>query len=141
MKWKLINAIRDDPSIRNGLYPKPGQNASTAQGGGKPKTEFYFALAIIMFKEHPAFNVEKMASVEKSSWADKVKNCLMKSAFQPTMIICMQLTTFHDTAFRRQLSSTVISLERQEKGSRSVKMWTSATLRKIHLQIYGVRTQ
>ncbi|PCH34930.1 hypothetical protein WOLCODRAFT_78833 [Wolfiporia cocos MD-104 SS10] len=33
LTWALISAIQDDKGIKQGLYPPPGQNVSTAQEG------------------------------------------------------------------------------------------------------------
>ena len=40
LTFKLLNVVEDDPEIRQGLYPGTGANVSTANGGGKPKTDF-----------------------------------------------------------------------------------------------------
>ncbi|EIN09280.1 hypothetical protein PUNSTDRAFT_32081, partial [Punctularia strigosozonata HHB-11173 SS5] len=49
----LVAAILENERIRKGLFPGPGANPSSQKGGGTPKTEHYWALAQIVFGEHP----------------------------------------------------------------------------------------
>ncbi|PCH41828.1 glycosyltransferase family 5 protein [Wolfiporia cocos MD-104 SS10] len=64
LTWALISAIQDDKGIKRGLYPPPGQNASTALGGGKVKTEHHWALCKIVFGEHEQYR-EAIAAAEQ----------------------------------------------------------------------------
>ena len=41
LAWQLINAIRDDPIIKQGLFPSPGGNVSTTKGGGLSKAHHH----------------------------------------------------------------------------------------------------
>jgi hypothetical protein len=80
--FKLLNAVEDNPEIRQGLYPGTGANASTAKGGGKPKTEFYWQLAVHLFADHEEYSAVFAGARESSSkkardlWGLKVKNQL-----------------------------------------------------------------
>ncbi|KAF9237305.1 hypothetical protein BU15DRAFT_7126, partial [Melanogaster broomeanus] len=53
LNWALITAITDDEKICQGLYPAPGGNVSTKDGGGKPKTFWQYQLAVAIFANHP----------------------------------------------------------------------------------------
>ena len=80
--FKLLNSVEDIPEIRQGLYPGTGANASTASGGGKTKTEFYWQLATHVFTDHeeygmPFLDVQKSSSKKtREPWVMKVKNQL-----------------------------------------------------------------
>ncbi|KAG2366990.1 hypothetical protein BDR07DRAFT_1351646 [Suillus spraguei] len=41
LTWSLVSAVTSDDAIRKGLYPEPGANASTKNGGGAKKTEHH----------------------------------------------------------------------------------------------------
>lgn len=81
MNWALISAITDDAEIKQGLFPPPGANVSTKNGGGKPKTEHQWALCVALFTEHPIYG-PSFALVEsakdKERWVNKIKNRLKK---------------------------------------------------------------
>ncbi|KAJ3713437.1 hypothetical protein C8R42DRAFT_545841, partial [Lentinula raphanica] len=53
LSQSLVNSILDNYKVKIGLYPGPGQHASTKNGGGKPKTDHYFALAEALFINEP----------------------------------------------------------------------------------------
>jgi hypothetical protein len=81
LTWSLIAAITDDAAIKQGLFPSPGANVSTSKGGGKPKTDHQYALAVTLFSEHPKYSeVFTLAttSKEKVVWAKRIKNRLQK---------------------------------------------------------------
>jgi hypothetical protein len=65
--------------IKQGLFPSPGANVSTAEGGGKPKTDHHYALAVALFAEHDtyqiAFNLATQPK-QKAAWGKKIKNHL-----------------------------------------------------------------
>ena len=72
---KLLSEVEDNREIRQGLYPGTGANASTANGGGKPKTDFYWKLALHLFTEseskeskHNTAEVIEEASEFASVW-------------------------------------------------------------------------
>ena len=80
--FKLLGTVEDDPEIRQGLYPGTGANASTANGGGKPKTEFYWQLATHLFADHEEYGAPFSDALNTTSkkaqdpWVLKVKNQL-----------------------------------------------------------------
>jgi hypothetical protein len=97
LSWKLVNAITEDVNIKNGLFPPPGSNASTQNGGGKKKIEWCWKLAEILFKDDPTYRnnfsevieanqpQNKVSKAGKSratklrnEWAEKIKNRLAK---------------------------------------------------------------
>jgi hypothetical protein len=77
-----LNAVEDNPEIRQGLYPGTGGNASTAKGGGKPKTEFHMQLATQLFANHEEYGVpfasalQSSIKTERDSWGRRIKNQL-----------------------------------------------------------------
>lgn len=83
---KLLSEVEDNREIRQALYPGTGANASTANGGGKPKTDFYWQLAVHLFADHEEYEkffVEaKQSSLKKhrEPWVLKVKNQLSRFA-------------------------------------------------------------
>lgn len=88
----MVNIIRDREDLTRGLYPGKGENPSTAQGGGKPKTDFYCAVAKEFFTGHDTYGAayradrdkvaattgkkRKEAVKELKKWGLKVKNRL-----------------------------------------------------------------
>jgi hypothetical protein len=77
LTWSLITAITNDPVIKQGLFPSPGANVSTAKGGGKPKTNHHYAVAQAVFGENAdyqdAFNLATTPK-DKAAWGKKIKN-------------------------------------------------------------------
>jgi hypothetical protein len=81
LTWSLISAITDDPSIKQGLFLSPGTNVSTLKGGGKPKMDHQYAVAVAMFSEHEKFGETfklETGPKEKAVWAKQIKNRLTK---------------------------------------------------------------
>ena len=77
LTWALIAAITDDPLIKQGLFPSPGANVSTSKGGGKPKTDHHYAVALAIFGEHDVYKdtfALAKGPKEKAVWGKKVKN-------------------------------------------------------------------
>ncbi len=76
----LITCINENVMIKRGLYPPPGPNPSTANGGGKPKSDFHAALAYALFKDHEKYGAQfaeaKGDPAKLSKWAGKIKNCI-----------------------------------------------------------------
>jgi len=73
LNWALVVAIEDDPVIKQGLFPLPGQNTTVTQGGSKPKTEYQWALADKLFGDHEKYKdifVQAKTPGEKSVWSD-----------------------------------------------------------------------
>ena len=84
--FRLLNEVEDNPEIRQGLYPGTGANASTANGGGKPKTDFYWQLAVHLFADHEEYGgllataQQSTTKKDRESWVLKVKNQLNRFA-------------------------------------------------------------
>ena len=78
----MLSAVEDNRDIRQGLYPGTGANASSANGGGKPKTDFYWQLAVQLFADHEEYGTvieEVRGSLMKKvwdPWVNKIKNQL-----------------------------------------------------------------
>ena len=75
----------DDPAIKRALYPPVGMTPSSQKGGGKPKTDFQWQVHIELFGEDLTYATAlakahallgRAVSVERSSWAGKIKNQL-----------------------------------------------------------------
>jgi len=80
--------VEDDPEIWQGLYPGTGANASSANGGGKPKTDFFWQLAVHLFSDHEEYGALIMGAQESSTkkardpWVLKIKNQLNRFVYQ-----------------------------------------------------------
>ncbi|KAH8115354.1 hypothetical protein DFH11DRAFT_1877111 [Phellopilus nigrolimitatus] len=76
--WTLIAAILENELIKKGLFPPPGANASTKNGGGKVKTDFHFMLAHEVFGAEGCVYADAFLRAktkkEKDVWARKIKN-------------------------------------------------------------------
>ncbi|KAJ3501484.1 hypothetical protein NLJ89_g9316 [Agrocybe chaxingu] len=76
----LVAAITDNPDIKQGLFPSPGGNVSTAKGGGTKKITWQWQLAEIIFKDHKKYGAELRKALDDSglqkAWAEKIKNRL-----------------------------------------------------------------
>ena len=81
LTWSLVSAVTSDDMIRTGLYPEPGGNASTKNGGGAKKTEHYWELCKALFEDHEeygaaftvAINNPKQKTLQQA-WVRKIKN-------------------------------------------------------------------
>ena len=81
LSQSLITAITNDPDIKQGLFPPPGLNASSAKGGGKKKILWQWKVAIAIFKDHPVYRTAfamayncmdpKLKPKLQTSWAEK----------------------------------------------------------------------
>lgn len=79
LTWELIAAITDDDTVKQGLFPGRGGNASTARGGGKKKIDHQYEVAKALFSEHEKYgDAFKLAqdTKQKNLWATKIKNRL-----------------------------------------------------------------
>ena len=80
MVFSLLNNLEEDREVRQGLFPGTGANVSTAGGGGKTKTEFYWKLAVDLFAGHQVYGVsfadawESSVKKAREPWVLKVKN-------------------------------------------------------------------
>ncbi|KAM5539999.1 hypothetical protein V8D89_006331 [Ganoderma adspersum] len=78
LTWALITRINENAKIKRGLYPPPGPNPSTANGGGKPKSDFHAELARALFENHAKYGTQfeqaKSDPAKLSKWAGKIKN-------------------------------------------------------------------
>ncbi|KAE9385357.1 hypothetical protein BT96DRAFT_1007116 [Gymnopus androsaceus JB14] len=75
LAFTLIACIAKDKDIKNGLYPGPGANISTAKGGGLPKTEHQFKLFTMIFGDHPEWQpaIELAQTPQKKGPASKTR--------------------------------------------------------------------
>ncbi len=78
LTWSLITHISKNVHIKRGLYPPPGQNPSTASGGGKLKSDFHSELARALFDGHNRYGEEfsqaNSVPAKLAKWAGKIKN-------------------------------------------------------------------
>ncbi|KAJ7793224.1 hypothetical protein B0H14DRAFT_3560904 [Mycena olivaceomarginata] len=73
LTWKLITAIEDDQLIRDSLFPPVGAPKIT---GGKPKSDYQYQLATLLFVKHPKYE----AAFAKAVTSKDKKPCLVKKA-------------------------------------------------------------
>ncbi|KAJ6528403.1 hypothetical protein B0H19DRAFT_914342, partial [Mycena capillaripes] len=79
----LLTLIYESRDIKRALYPPPGPNASTANGGGKTKTAAHWQLCLKLFSGHPKYAAVLAAVVtakERTAYANKIKNRLRAMA-------------------------------------------------------------
>ncbi|KAF8073402.1 hypothetical protein FPV67DRAFT_1666168 [Lyophyllum atratum] len=77
LNWALLTAITDSPEIKQGLFPSPGND--TRHGKGKRKTDHQFALATVIFSQHPRYHAAFALAntpAAKAVWTRKIKNRL-----------------------------------------------------------------
>lgn len=77
---QLITHIEENLNIKESLFPSPGGNASTQNGGGKTKTESHLALAVLMFKHCKKYGKafsRISGKKDEGLWAAKIKNKLV----------------------------------------------------------------
>jgi hypothetical protein len=80
LNWSLISALEENETIKQVLFPMPGEKA-TLNVAGKPKTEQQYRLAEILFKDHEKYGAafsKVTTPVDKAAWTLKVKNCLTR---------------------------------------------------------------
>ena len=87
LSQSLITAITDDPNIKQGLFPPPGPNASSAKGGGKKKILWQWKVAVAI-KDHPLYSTAfataynctdpKLKPKLQTLWAEKIKSRIKK---------------------------------------------------------------
>ncbi|KAJ7135078.1 hypothetical protein C8R46DRAFT_1048023 [Mycena filopes] len=80
---QLLALIAENTDIKRSLYPPCGPNASSAKGGGKPKTGAQWDLAVLLLGNIPKFK-DSIAACEtpkeKLAYANKIKNRLSAMA-------------------------------------------------------------
>jgi len=79
LNWSLITILEEDLIIKQGLFPTPGGNTTTLQGGSKPKTKYQWMLVKMLFEPHAKYKeafVQVKTPAERSVWVLKIKNCL-----------------------------------------------------------------
>ncbi|KAJ7808147.1 hypothetical protein B0H14DRAFT_3482667 [Mycena olivaceomarginata] len=72
----MVTAIGENKSYRNKLYPPPGQNQSTAEGGGLSKASIYWELFKLLWgNDYPKFvkYLERGKAKEREVITDKMK--------------------------------------------------------------------
>ncbi|KAF7364226.1 hypothetical protein MSAN_01082200 [Mycena sanguinolenta] len=72
----LVTAIVENETYRNKLYPPPGQNQSTAEGGGLSKASIYWELFKLLWgKDYPEFvkYLEGGKAKQREVITDKIK--------------------------------------------------------------------
>ncbi|KAF9069638.1 hypothetical protein BDP27DRAFT_1222211, partial [Rhodocollybia butyracea] len=71
----LIHIITESSVIKKGLYPGPGANSSTKDGGGHPKTDFLFMVAETLWGEMSYWPTNKqLTSSVRGKICDKIKS-------------------------------------------------------------------
>ncbi|KAG6838280.1 hypothetical protein C0991_000562, partial [Blastosporella zonata] len=93
----LLTTITESALYKNGLFPPPGSNPLTKNGGGLTKVEFQWMVAQDLFSKYDEFEDalalaiiavkpenqktragKTLAGKYQGQWADKIKNCLTK---------------------------------------------------------------
>ena len=83
----------DEPDIKQGLFPGQGVNVSTSKGGGKKKIDHQYALARIVFSEHPKYG-EAFELAQDS----KLKAMLTVESVAPATTPIWLSTCWHGTS-------------------------------------------
>ncbi|KAL0563408.1 hypothetical protein V5O48_018660 [Marasmius crinis-equi] len=83
----IVTAIQEKESIKKKLYPPPGPNASTADGGGNTKTVAHWEICVEVFSDHPLYKEafadalnadEKSRKTLRDSWCGGIKSQLRR---------------------------------------------------------------
>ncbi|KAK1219732.1 hypothetical protein PQX77_017538 [Marasmius sp. AFHP31] len=78
----IVTAIMESRVIKKVLYPSPGSNTSTANGGGTTKVEAQYMVATAVFATHDSYKdmfVKGAKSAKgREKWSLKIKNRLVK---------------------------------------------------------------
>ncbi|KAF8168376.1 hypothetical protein B0H34DRAFT_646167, partial [Crassisporium funariophilum] len=80
----LISTITNNPKIKQGLFPAPGGNTSSAKGGGAKKNHWHWKVAKALFSKHPNYAQAISLALDKKNakvcgklqnmWGKKIKN-------------------------------------------------------------------
>ena len=79
LTWDLVNAIVENPAIKQGLFPSPGGNQSVSKGGSRSKIEYQCDLVKAVFEDHATYGPAFQCAMESSNtkiWGLKIKNRL-----------------------------------------------------------------
>ncbi|KAJ6534891.1 hypothetical protein B0H19DRAFT_1383230 [Mycena capillaripes] len=80
MSQKLIALIAENKEIKQALYPPCGPNASSVQGGGEPKVNAQFNLAVLLLgsidKYKESIAAAALVPKDRLAYANKFKNRL-----------------------------------------------------------------
>ncbi|KAF8197818.1 hypothetical protein K438DRAFT_2016517 [Mycena galopus ATCC 62051] len=79
----MVALIGENAEIKQSLFPPCGPNASSQKGGGKPKTNAQWQLAVLLFGSMEKFKDAIAActtAAQKRVWANKIKNRLVVMA-------------------------------------------------------------
>ena len=88
--FSMLAIITDSKEIKAGLFPGPGQHASTKNGGGKPKTDHQFAIAKALWEKESFWpKGAALTTAVHTKICNKIKNCLRMyvyhSKFKPKL--------------------------------------------------------
>ncbi|KAJ8094827.1 hypothetical protein PM082_010039 [Marasmius tenuissimus] len=121
LSTRLVALITENKEIRRNLYPGPNEtNLLTAKGGGTAKTDYYWQLALGLFKDHPVYGPQIVQAIAggkgRGKWEDKIKNRLDKMA-----LICRDCI--------KDMGETGAGIEREDQIDMSLdneftNMWT-----------------
>ncbi|KAJ6621016.1 hypothetical protein B0H10DRAFT_1945654 [Mycena sp. CBHHK59/15] len=76
LTWTMVTSIEEDPLMRASLFPPIG---SIKQEGVKPKSDYQYRLAVILFSEHELYKdafAKALIPKQKKAWFRKIKNRL-----------------------------------------------------------------
>ncbi|KAJ6479784.1 hypothetical protein C8R45DRAFT_1216264 [Mycena sanguinolenta] len=78
LSLELIRHVMENANIKQALFPAPGPNASTKDGGGKTKAHAYWLLCKLLLGDDEQYKeaIEKAENVakERTCWSTKIKN-------------------------------------------------------------------
>ncbi|KZT25825.1 hypothetical protein NEOLEDRAFT_1024928, partial [Neolentinus lepideus HHB14362 ss-1] len=114
----LLRAITDDTNIKQGLFPGPGVNVSTARGGGKLKSDHHWAVCVELFSQHLDYKecfdeAQEGPAKAKKPWSNKIKNKLWK----------MTLVTKDINKTMGQTGEGITSEDQIKEGTEIVNKW------------------
>jgi hypothetical protein len=97
----MVTAIGENEPYRNKLYPPPGQNQSTAEGGGLSKASIYWELFKLLWgNDYPKFvkYLQHGKAKEREVITDKIKYPLTTYVFFYSPSACNS----HSIGWRRR---------------------------------------
>ncbi|EEB92271.1 hypothetical protein MPER_09245 [Moniliophthora perniciosa FA553] len=71
----LVASILENAAIKQKLYPDPGSNASTQDGGGMKKTDAYWDLTTYALNDHPVYGpkIQEILDEKNAATARKMR--------------------------------------------------------------------